>query len=266
MPVFSNPAAYELWMGRWSARLAPAFLAFAGLPPGARVLDIGSGTGTLARALIEADPAASVTGIEPSEVYVAHSRTTLADPRLAFLPGDALALPVADAAFDAVLSHLVLQEIPDAPRAVAEMRRATRPGGVVAASQWDFAAGMPMLALFWEAAGEIAPGAATREATRRCMEIAYPDGAALGALWREAGLGNVSAARQGIEMSFAGFADYWRPFLSNVSAASSFAATLGAAADELARRLRRRILGDGPERPFVLAAHAWAVRGSVPAG
>lgn len=266
MPVFSNPAAYELWMGRWSARLAPAFLTFAAPPPGARVLDIGSGTGALARAVIEADPAATVTGIELSEVYVAHSRATLPDPRLGFLPGDALALPVADAAFDAVLSHLVLQEIPDAPRAVAEMRRVTRPGGVVAASQWDFAAGMPMLALFWEAASEVAPGEATREAARRCMEVAHPDGAALATLWREAGLGEVSAARQRIELPYAGFADYWQPFLSNVSAASSFASTLGAAAEELARHLRHRILGDGPDRPFILAAHAWAVRGAAPAG
>ena len=45
MGNFANPAAYELWMGRWSKRLAPVFVAFAGWARGTRVLDVGSGTG-----------------------------------------------------------------------------------------------------------------------------------------------------------------------------------------------------------------------------
>ena len=44
MVAFANPQAYELWMGRWSERLAPAFVDFADLAPGGRYLDVGAGT------------------------------------------------------------------------------------------------------------------------------------------------------------------------------------------------------------------------------
>ena len=53
MIEFSHPAAYQLWMGRWSSRLAPALVAFADVSGGARLLDVGSGTGALSLALIE---------------------------------------------------------------------------------------------------------------------------------------------------------------------------------------------------------------------
>jgi ubiquinone/menaquinone biosynthesis C-methylase UbiE len=70
MVEFSNPAAYERWMGRWSRRLAPSFVDFAELPRGARLLDVGSGTAALSLALLEGVPGASVVGIEPAAAYV----------------------------------------------------------------------------------------------------------------------------------------------------------------------------------------------------
>ena len=72
MVVFANPQAYELWMGRWSERLAPAFVDFAGLEPGGRYLDVGAGTGVLARAVVERFGAAEVVGIEPADSFVAY--------------------------------------------------------------------------------------------------------------------------------------------------------------------------------------------------
>ncbi|MFQ5566773.1 MAG: class I SAM-dependent methyltransferase [Paracoccaceae bacterium] len=266
MIEFANPAAYECWMGRWSTRLAPAMVAFADLPGGARLLDVGSGTGALAHALVESVADATVVGIEPAAEFVARCRETNTDPRLRFETGDALAIPFPDASFDATLSLLILQELPDVPLALSEMRRVTRPSGPVVASQWDFADGMPMLSLFWDAVLEVAPGAASREAAARCMEVAYPDGAALERLWRETGLVEVATERHDIDMTFASFDDYWRPFLSNVSAASSFAGTLGDdQRSALERRLRRTATGAAPGGPFTLKAHAWAVRGRVPA-
>ena len=49
---YANPAAYERFMGRWSARLAPAFLRFAQVKEGQHIVDVGCGTGVLSRAVI----------------------------------------------------------------------------------------------------------------------------------------------------------------------------------------------------------------------
>jgi ubiquinone/menaquinone biosynthesis C-methylase UbiE len=265
MIEFAHPVACELWMGRWSTRLAPALVAFADLPSGSRLLDVGSGTGALSLALLEGVAGATVVGIEPAGEFVAWCRETTSDPRLRFETGDALAIPFPDHSFDATLSLLILQELADAPLALSEMRRVTRPGGPVAASQWDFANGMPMLALFWDTVAEVAPGEAAREAAAHCMDVDYPDDAALRRLWREAGLVEVETTRHEIDMTFDSFEGYWRPFLSNVSQASSFAGTLGDdQRSELVRRLRRKAAGAAPGDPFtLLKAHAWAVRGKV---
>jgi SAM-dependent methyltransferase len=265
MIEFANPVAYELWMGRWSTRLAPALVAFADLARGSRLLDVGSGTGALSLALLEGVAGATVVGIEPAGEFVAWCRETTSDPRLRFETGDALAIPFPDHSFDATLSLLILQELSDAPLALSEMRRVTRPGGPVAASQWDFADGMPMLALFWDTVLEVAPGEAARQATASCMDVDYADDAALRRLWRLTGLVEVETARHEIDMTFASFEDYWRPFLSNVSQASSFAGTLGDdQRSELEHRQRRKTAGAAPGGPFTLKAHAWTVRGKVP--
>jgi len=153
MVAFANPQAYELWMGRWSERLAPAFVDFAGLEPGGRYLDVGAGTGVLGRAVVERFGAAEVVGIEPADSFVAYARDTHRNPRLRFLVGDAQAIAFADDGFDGALALLILQELPDAPLAVREMVRVTRRGGTVATSQWDFHNGFPFLSHFWAAAG-----------------------------------------------------------------------------------------------------------------
>jgi len=120
MTDFSNPEAYERWMGRWSARLAPLFVRFAGLEPPGRYLDVGAGTGVLARAIADEFGDAEVVGIEPAASYVDHARARLRDPRFRFELGDAQAIPFDNDSFDAALALLLLQEMPDAPMAVGE--------------------------------------------------------------------------------------------------------------------------------------------------
>ena len=162
-------------MGRWSARLAPAFVRFAHLPAAGTFLDVGSGTGALAVALLQQLDDAGVVGIEPAEAYVDYCRRRFGDRRLEFRHGDALALPFEDDHFDGALALLILQELPDAPKAVREMHRVTRPGGRVAASQWDFRDGMPMLSIFWDAVIEAVDTDAARAAAQRCMPSGYSD-------------------------------------------------------------------------------------------
>lgn len=265
MVGFSNPAAYELWMGRWSRLLAPSFVTFADLPRGARLLDVGSGTGALSLVLLENIAGSKVIALEPAEAYVSYCRERISKAGLRFEIGDALDIPFEDDSFEATLSLLILQELPDADLALREMRRVTRPGGLVVASQWDFAKGMPMLALFWDTVLEVAPSEAARKAAQECMVVDYPDEIALQSLWRQTGLVELRTERQKVQMEFASFEDYWRPFFSNVTPTSSYAGRLET--DEVAeieRHLRKRIIGDVSDRTFSLPTYAWAVRGKVP--
>ena len=265
MGEFSNPESYELWMGRWSARLAPAFVNFADLPNGGRFLDVGSGTGVLAAAIVAAIEDAKVIGVEPGAAYIAYCQAHLRDDRLSFEQGDALDIPFADEQFNAALSLLILQELTDAPKAIREMRRVTQGGGCVAASQWNFKGGMPMLALFWDAVIDTIGTQSAREAAADCMAVNYPDEKALRYLWEDAGLVEVEAELQEIEMAFNSFDDYWASFLTGVTPTSSYTQKLSP--DQkiaLKERLWEKTIGRGSDHPFTLAAQAWAVRGLVP--
>ena len=117
-------------MGR---RLAPLFIEYAGLSGGGSILDVGCGTGSLTFAIGGYPGVTKVTGIDFSPVYIEYAKAQNQDPRIEFRTGDACALN-ADASFDHALSLLVLHFIPEPERAVREVRRVTRPGGVVCAA------------------------------------------------------------------------------------------------------------------------------------
>src|SRR5512132_1847319 len=97
--MFGNAEAYERFMGRWSRLVAPKLVDFAALPDNARVLDVGSGTGSLASAIIDRKPRARVVGIDPSAEYVAYAKSRGSD-RAAFEVGDAQKMTFSDASFD----------------------------------------------------------------------------------------------------------------------------------------------------------------------
>jgi SAM-dependent methyltransferase len=116
---------------------------------------VGCGTGSLTLALAEAVAGAHITGIDLSQALVDFARSRTSDRRLEFERGDAVALPYADQAFDATVSLLVLNFIPAAGKAIGEMVRVTRPGGVVAAAVWDFRGGLPHQRVFLDTAAAI---------------------------------------------------------------------------------------------------------------
>jgi ubiquinone/menaquinone biosynthesis C-methylase UbiE len=262
---YGNAAGYEQFMGRWSARLAPAFLRFAGVGNGQHALDIGCGTGSLSRALVSSGDGIRVAGIDPTADYVAFARETVRHPAAQFLIGVAEPLPFADGGFDAALALLVLQDFGDPVWAVREMARVTRPGGVVAACLWDFRDGLPMFSLLWQAAEAVAPEAVARQraGTPARREFAPAD---LQALWREAGLSDIETSTLELAMSFSSFDDYWQPFLAGATPTSMFVAGLDAeTGGALARALAGRIACSRPDGSFVLPARAWAVKGTVAA-
>lgn len=260
--MFGDAEAYDRFMGRWSRLLAPPFLAFANLPEHGRVLDIGSGTGSLAAAIAERNGHVRVLGIDSSQQYVtqAASRSPFPD-RTSFEVGDTQQLRYPDASFDASLSLLVFNFIPDSRKALSELRRVTRPDSTIAAAVWDYGDGMRMLRTFWDAA--VHRDSEAEKLDEKHMRLSRPG--ELSALWRAAGLENVQEQAIEIGMEFKSFADYWNPFLLGQGPAGAYVGRLDREKVEILRNeVKHRLAISEEESPFVLLARAWAVRGVNP--
>jgi SAM-dependent methyltransferase len=250
---------YELYIGRWSRKIAPLFLAWLGQPAGKRWLDVGCGTGALSAAILHHCAPSSVVGVEPSEGFLALAVRNLAG-KASFLAGDAAALPLDDGACDVVVSGLVLNFIPALPAAVAEMRRVTACGGTIAAYVWDYADGMEIIKYFWDVAASLDSAAARlHEGTR--FPVCTPS--ALKAALEHAGLAEVETAPLDVVAEFADFDDYWRPFLGGQGPAPAYAMSLP---DEQRAALRAKLqsaLPQAADGAIALRARAWAVRGTT---
>ncbi len=262
--AFSGGAeAYEDLMGRWSRRLAGPFIDFVGVRDGDSVLDVGCGTGSLTLALAAKVKVAAATGIDLSEAYVAFARSRSDDERITFETGDACALPYPDSAFDRVLSMLVLNFVPDAAAAAAEMVRVTRPGGVVAAAIWDLRGGFPATQMFWHTAAAMDPVAA--EVRARYYSAPYTRPGELAAAWTGFGLRDVVQDYVTIRMDFDGFDDYWRPFLGKTGPAGAYLASLPAdRISALQSSLREAYEAGDEDGPRSFTASAWVCRGVQP--
>jgi SAM-dependent methyltransferase len=240
--------------------VARELLAWLDVAPGSRWLDVGCGSGTLVETILAHAAPRAVLGIDRSAGFVAHARARVTDARAAFEVGDAQALPVADGAFDAVVSGLVLNFVPEPSRMVAELARAGRPGSVVAVYVWDYAAGMELIRRFWDAARALDPAAAALDEAVRFPGCAP---APLAALFTAAGLRGVETRAIDVPTRFRDLDDLWSPFLGGQGPAPSYVSSLPEDRRAALREALRASLPVEADGSIALAARAWAVRGVV---
>ncbi|AMS40413.1 methyltransferase domain-containing protein [Aminobacter sp. NyZ550] len=257
-----DAAGYEQLMGRWSQKLAIPFIDFAGLADGEKVLDVGCGTGSLTFVLAKAANLGEIAAIDFSPVFVAAAQARNTDPRIKISQADACALPFPDKSFDRTLALLVLHFVPEAPKAIAEMARVTRPGGVVAATVWDHCGGMPGMRMVVDSLAAL--GEAGRQLRARyCFQPMMQPGEMKAAFVAQ-GLSRVEESQLLLRMDYADFNDLWVPIGSGEGPIGKFVATLDQADKARAEAAARDAYEAGrPDGPRSFANIAWAVRGIV---
>jgi ubiquinone/menaquinone biosynthesis C-methylase UbiE len=203
-----DSAAYDRFVGGWSRLFVPALLAAGEVQPGRRVLDVSTGTGEAALAMMPIIGASGVligVDIAPAMLEVARSR--LNEP--AFLPvaADGKALPFADASFDAVVCQLGLQFFPNPGLGLREFRRVLRTGGRVGVCVISTPDRAPMWGILAEVLGRRLPD--QRSIGQLSFSLADPTH--LEDLFTGAGFRDIRVERQKREGVIDSFDEYWEP-------------------------------------------------------
>ncbi len=232
--------AYDNFMGRYSVFLAELFADFAGIASGARVLDVGAGTGALTGELVSRG--VSVAAADPSPEFVAVLRKRYPDVEVH--EGPAESLPFGADEFDVALAQLVVAFMTDASAAIAEMARVARR---VAVCMW----GVAEVDMF--------------RAIDRTAEIIGMSRAAEPRRYRTpqeihdllAPHGDVESAELDVTAGYRDFDEFWQAMDRGVGPAGQWLASLDGdwrqrAYDELFREL------GSPPGPFELKARAFA--------
>ena len=104
---------YELYGGRWSRKVAMEFLDWISVPARSAWPDVGCGTGALAQCILARCDPRSIAGTDKAQAFIATARQAVADSRVTFNTGDAAKLPWENDTFDAAVSGLVLNFVPE---------------------------------------------------------------------------------------------------------------------------------------------------------
>jgi len=257
----TDPDLYEHFMGRWSVGLAEPFLDFAAIPQGQRVLDVGCGTGVITLAL--ATRGCAAVGTDASEAYLDGARRLRSHEAVAYEQADARNLPYPTASFDACVSTLAIDVVPDPEKVVAEMRRITRPGGIVACGTFDFWGGTSAMQLVLDTGATIDDGLRTIRDYLRSRPLVWRNGQAQ--LWQQIGLIEVAEVPIVISFDYQTFDDYWTSYATGPSRAAQRLQEMPAEKrDELRHLVSFGYLASMPDGPRSFAAIVRSVRGVVP--
>ena len=254
---YANADGYDAYMGGWSAKLAPLLLIFSAVRDGGTIVDLGCGTANLLVAAAGAFPDSKLIGVDPAAALLAKARKRPELSRATLLEGGVENIPLEDRSADYTLSLLVLQEFVDRPSALKEMRRITRPGGIVAACQWDFAR-MPVIDALVAAIDSVRPSAA-RSITANSPR-AFADEDELQSCWKDAGLVDVETDRIVVERVFETFEHLWRPLLAGATPSTLTLAALSSP-EQLEVRSQMEAILRYAGQPLKVTAEAMAVKG-----
>ena len=154
----------------------------------------------------------------------------------------------------------MLNFVPQAEKAAQEMKRVTKPGGVVAAAVWDFKGGLTFLRVMADTAAVLDEGGDAFRAKQFSAPFTDPGG--LASTWSGMGMKDVAQTSLTMRMDFASFEDYWTPWLGGQGTVGAYVMSLDPAKRELLEsHLRRAFLAGSGDGPRSFAATAWAVRG-----
>ena len=232
--------AYDDFMGRYSKHLAPLFADFAGVEEGARVLDVGAGTGALTAELLARG--AVVTAADTSPEFVAVLRRRFPDVEAYEAPAESL--PSEAGEFDLALAQLVVAFMSDAPSAIAEMARVARR---VAVCMWGIAEVDMFRAI--DAAAEAIDASRATEPRRYRTPQEIND--------LLAPHGEIESAELDVTAGYRDFDEFWQAMDRGVGPAGAWVASLDAERRQRAREELFRELGS-PQGPFELNARAFA--------
>jgi SAM-dependent methyltransferase len=257
--MWASGASYEAYVGRWSRPVARQFLAWLGVPSDAKWLDVGCETGILSQTILDTVSPQTVLGIDSSEAYIDFARKQVKDPRVSFHLGDAQAIPVESGSYDAAISGLVLNFVPNPSQALSEMARAVRIGGTAAAYVWDYADQMQLIRYFWNTAIALDKTVMALDEGQR-FTLCRPE--PLKQLFHtSAQLENVEIRAIDVPTIFPNFDDYWSPFLGGQGPAPSYTMSLSEERRITLREHVRLTLPVAADGSIHLIARAWAIRG-----
>jgi len=239
------------------AELRRTWLDFSGVGPGQAILDVGCGTGVVARDLvIRVGETGRVVGIDASTRLIEEALRRLDQKglkgRVEFQRADGAALPFPDGSFDLVVASAVFGHIPNRMEVLEEMVRVARPDGTVLAFDHDI--------------DTIVVNASDRELTRRIVH-AYCDryftsgwaGRELYAMFREAALEEIQVLP--LMHTSTQFEPYWKRMVERLS---TMAVKTGAVSEQEAGLWRADLEQKGREGRFFASRGYFCVRGRKP--
>ena len=254
--VYSDGASYDKSMGVWSRIVGSNFLNWLLPEPDQKWVDIGCGTGAFTEQIIESCNPLEVQGVDPSEAQLEFARSKNAIKKVHFQTGDAMALPFEDDTFDVAAMALVIFFVPEPEKALEEMKRVVRSGGLVTAYVWDIReGGFPLEPI---------------HAVLRAKGIEYPLPPSVDAsrmmnletLWVSAGLNSIEVSKISCERTFEGFDEYW-DLTSSSTALQPVWKILDASEIDAVKNFTKENLKIKNGEKLVLPSWVNAIRGNV---